>query len=688
MATPATDILPLTGDLILDAMTSGFHWNDDGPIFYSFSDGFDGETWLQPGFVQNSLDAIFGTISSYVAADFASVGQFADPVAAALGGANINLSLDGVFLSEEIGDNVLAIGLFPNVAFSQGLFEELQYSGSEGDIFLNTNSIASSYGYGPGQAGFSLILHEVGHTLGLKHPHDSGGTGSPTFDEAGIAGLDIDWMTVMSYDDDFDWNLNAWDPATPMILDVIALQFLYGVNTNTNSGDDTYALQSGTDLYRTIFDAGGADTLDLSGYQAGAYIDLPKYLVGEDQFAPFGLVTTIADREQIGADSSPQSLDWLLGNIETVIGTPFGDLIDGSAGSETVMAGGGFDDIYVGPGDDMVDGGEGVDWVYFLAAFEDSTITQAGDEWIVESALDGRNTLVDIEALVFDYAGAFDVRAIDELAGEPGASEVPAPDDWTLLAGDGQLFAIGGAGKVVGTRGFQDVFVLGAPGTVNLDPSFNQGGDVVTMAGDAQDWSVALSGSLALFFDGDTLVEIPVGPAGLAVEFADGVRTLRFDEDLGQVTIGSQAIGEGFAAIDALPELIGAPSGLDPDTVGRLLLAPGGEVTVAGDFDIFGTSLGEEVSLLLGNFVLDPSFNQGGDLIVMGEALAGVTASLSGSQVVLESEDVLLGVPVGVAGLDISFGGELRTLAFDQDAGAVFIGAQQIGSEPTPLTFA
>lgn len=32
----------------------------------------------------------------------------------------------------------------------------------------------------------------------------------------------------MSYADDYGWNRVNWDPATPMLLDVLALQYLYG----------------------------------------------------------------------------------------------------------------------------------------------------------------------------------------------------------------------------------------------------------------------------------------------------------------------------------------------------------------------------------------------------------------------------------------------------------------------------
>ncbi len=687
MASPAGDILPLAGDIFIDSMTNGFRWNADGPIYYSFSDGLNGELWADPQFIGEQIDFVFSIVESYVAQDFGYLGQFSSPQAAGAAGSNLNVSIDSVVISDKAGDSALALGLFPNQAFAQNFLGELYYPGAEGDIFINTNSSANTYGYEPGDAGFSLLLHEIGHALGLKHPHDAGGTGRPTFSESGIDGLDIDWLTIMSYDDDYNWNLSAWDPATPMILDVIALQYLYGPNLSSNSGDETFVLSSQGNLYLTLFDASGNDTIDLSQYSEGAYVELPRYTVSSEQYAPFGLVTTLDGGAQIQIGGSPQTLYWIMGHIENVIGSSFGDLIDGSPLADNIMAGGGNDDIYVGSGDDTVDGGEGTDWVYFLASFEDSEISFMGDAIIVTSELDGTNTLTNIDVLIFDHAGVQDLRQVSELATLLEPPSVPDVFQWQLIAQDGFAGGIGGFGQVFGTPAFQGISVIDVEGGVSLDPSFNTGGDVVFLNGNASAWQAFTQGSNAILFDGDTIVQIPVGPAGLPLFFDDGIRTLRFDLEEGALLIGSTALGQSPTSIVSLAEDAALPPGYDGEAAASVILNAGGEVFAAGDIEVFGTSVGETVSLVLGNVQFDPSFNLGGDEVRLIGEPETFLASVSGSNVVLGHENYQVSIPVGVNGLDLSFSGAVHSLYFDPGIGAPFIGDQMIGPEAAALTF-
>ena len=113
----------------------------------------------------------------------------------------------------------------------------------------------------------------------VEAPHDDGGTGRPTMSDLDIADLDGDWVSVMSYNDTQNESTSSFDPLTPMFLDVIGLQYLYGANTNTFAGDDSaLEIQSITD-FRTIWDASGAnDYVDTSAHTEGVSINLPIVL--------------------------------------------------------------------------------------------------------------------------------------------------------------------------------------------------------------------------------------------------------------------------------------------------------------------------------------------------------------------------------------------------------------------------
>lgn len=244
MANPYTDYFFETGDDLIDGLTHGYFWHLDSTktIDYALADGWSGEYWFDPDTVADSMRVALDNISYYVDVNFNYVGYWVNPEDAALdpteyggGGSEITLSLDGYgFLFDNY--TTWARGYFPDPTYNL-------YVGQPGDMYLNLNSDANYLdSYEPGSAGYFLLLHELGHVLGLKHPHDSGGTGRPTFDSLGLGSMDIDWATMMSYDDDYSWNEIQYDPATPMIIDVIALQYIYGKNTSSHAGDSNHVI--------------------------------------------------------------------------------------------------------------------------------------------------------------------------------------------------------------------------------------------------------------------------------------------------------------------------------------------------------------------------------------------------------------------------------------------------------------
>ena len=386
MANPSYNYFQLTGDTLIDATTHGFYWGlDTGrTIDWSISNGLDNETWNNPGVVASYVNAMLGTFSYFANIKFNYLGYFTTPIVAAQGGSEINVSISA------------STTMFPSSSFwAVGNFNSItstDYSGQVGDIYLNLRSQANTLtSYEPGSAGWFVAIHEIGHTLGLKHPHDDGGTGRPTYSQLGFSTLGSDWASIMSYSDDYAWNLKQWDPATPMILDVIALQYIYGKNMATNAGDSTHKL-SQTNFYSTIWDSSGSDTISVAGSIVGWTITLPNI-----QISP--LVDTKVGEAFPSLElalASPKTLYWLTGDIENVIGGSGNDKVSGSDGANSLSGGSGNDTLYGGGGNDTFDWDTGTRTgsdIFYGGTGNDTYVLDSQQDTVIEYSSEGVDTV-------------------------------------------------------------------------------------------------------------------------------------------------------------------------------------------------------------------------------------------------------------------------------------------------------
>lgn len=264
---------------------------------------------------------------------------------------------------------------------------------------------------------------------------------------------------------------------------------------------------------------------------------------------------------------------------------------------------------------------------------------------------------------------------------------IPAPpqaDDWRLYASDGFMGLVGGSGKVIGTQAAQDIAVFSLAEIVSFDPSFNRGGDLIRLDGDASDWSVTRSGSSALLYDGATFVELPFGSAGTYIDFDDGARVLVYDTVMRQLLIGDQVVEDAYDPIEAAPDSVTLP-GIDLDATARLYLSEGTSTIFFGNGRVIGTDGAETVTVGVGDISFDPSFNKGGDTIDFIGLASDFTAMQSGSSVIIEGMSVVAEIPFGATGATLSFDDGERTLVYDFDARALLIGDQVIGTVPTEL---
>lgn len=168
-----------------------------------------------------------------------------------------------------------------------------------GDIFVATPEINWTNAWlNFGGYGVTTLVHEIGHTLGLSHPGAYNGSGATNYVSQAEYAQDSNQYTLMSYWGDeetsnqpfaggiVDWSTGFYNyPHTPMVHDIVAIQAAYGADTQTRNDDTVYGWNStaGKAVYDfsqnlfpivTIYDAGGNDTIDMSGANASVFIDL------------------------------------------------------------------------------------------------------------------------------------------------------------------------------------------------------------------------------------------------------------------------------------------------------------------------------------------------------------------------------------------------------------------------------
>jgi serralysin len=502
MATAEGDSVAAANDPLIDGLLQGSQWDfGTGPhvLTYSFNlSGVPGSgNWTAAQ--QAGVRAAFAAWSAVADIQFKEVksGTYFYQSTA-----DIALSLTGTFQQQT---GYTGEGVFPDAAGAAGIAQSLlddyapnatsaSYANAQGDVFLDNKALPYQLNplgfFGVGGYSMELVLHEIGHALGLKHPHDDGGNGKPTFSALGLASLDTDYNTVMSYNAENPWWIDWGNPTTPMPIDILAIQYLYGVNRSTNTGNNTYYLQDNGSV-RTIWDAGGYDTLDASklpsqsylGYtaidlrpgQISRYIDWRTGPEGQEFISAVGMSYTPTETQ----DGPVAPIDNL---IERAIGSSGTDYITGNDANNTLLGGGGNDELEGGAGNDYLDGGTGADQMRGDAG-DDTYIIDNLSDFVQENADDGVDTVISsvpISAIAnvenYTYTGklswSITTDASDNIViGGSGADTI------YTNAGNDTLNGGAGADTLTGGTG-DDTYVIDNIGDKVIENA-NEGNDTV-----------------------------------------------------------------------------------------------------------------------------------------------------------------------------------------------------------------
>lgn len=350
-------------------------------------------------------------------------------------------------------------------------------------------------------------LHEITHTFGMAHT-SIGFTG----DYAKEENIEFSNMSYRAYVN----NGTFLDRGQLRPYDLAYMQYAFGPNQNTRTGNDIYTFKNynmfSRDGDRYIWDAGGVDTFDASEEKQGVNVNLTPgswIYVGEKREKTFSVTERkeydmrtyfgLSESDNLGGRGGEkvtlntytegQAFIGYGTQIENLIGSAHDDILTGNKAANNIYGGAGNDTLNGGEGDDYLDGGTGADKLNGGVGNDTYMVDDAGDVVAEhDNEGDADHVFSSIESYTLgnhlEHLTLIGTTAITG-QGNEGNNIIAgngANNKLNGMAGDDRIIGGAGSDELTGGAG-RDVFVFDTvlDGSVDTITDFKVGEDMIEL---------------------------------------------------------------------------------------------------------------------------------------------------------------------------------------------------------------